>query len=331
MNLKKISLQSISLLLLGFGTIPSTKKTSSFPYARKHLENIRLSTSIWKNATIGETTAFTFNGKSYSLAYVSEDDAYKGYLILDSDNTLCTYYVGEAKPDLANLASLSPIFSSDDIDTTDKILHSTSTADEFHATPTLNEDLYTSHYDSYSSSQYLTSCPFYYNYSYGPVKNGCAPTTGAMLISFYDRYSSMTNLVNGLLPLEHSDNKEAVDSLIIEVADYMKTDTTNGATLSNEMSGLNQYFSDAGYSNYRAYYLDTFAEYVSFINTKKSPCFLRVKTENNVGHAVLGIGVANLRYSGNFMITHYDWKTSNTGDYYVNESKFVGFIYMGEK
>ena len=120
---------------------------SFFPYARKHLENIRLSTSIWKNATIGETTAFTFNGKSYSLAYVSEDDAYKGYLILDSDNTLCTYYVGEAKPDLTNLASLSPIFSSDDIDTTDKILQSTSTADEFHATPTLNEDLYTSHYD----------------------------------------------------------------------------------------------------------------------------------------------------------------------------------------
>ncbi|MDD6240417.1 MAG: hypothetical protein PUA93_02395 [Eubacteriales bacterium] len=251
MKLKKVLLLLIFHLLCASSVVSSPKISSSSQVARKCLANIRAQSDYWENATLGQEKTFTYGNKSFSLSYVLENDEYKGYLLFDGDNNLCTYYVGSSLPDFSKFESISPIFATGfKMENASGISLSGTTSSEFHATPTLNQDLYTSHYDSFSSSQYLVSSPTYYNYSYGPVKSGCAPTAGAMLVSFYDRYSSMSNLVNGLLPLEHSDNKSAVDSLITTMASYMGTSSAKGTSVSNAMSGLNRYFSDAGYNNY---------------------------------------------------------------------------------
>lgn len=281
---------------------------------------------------------FHYSGNKYSLYEMTNVDGdYEGYFIADKTDTVISAYKGQERPNLNEPESLSPIFTSltgDSSECSDYSVLAVSNDDPMsYETPQLNVDLYTSHYDSFSSAQYLTNCPTYYNYSYGPVDNGCAPTAGTMLVSFYDRYSNLTNLIDGLLPLEHSDNKKAVDKVIVEMAKYMKTSTEDGTSRANELLGLTSYFADKGYSNYKARCSTTFNDYATLINSKKNPAMLSItcidSNGKEKGHAVLGIGVANVRYSGNFMITHYDWYKENEGDYYVSSKYFRAVIYMG--
>lgn len=272
----------------------------------------------------------------YNVYYLIEDNQYLGYLIVDNNDNIERVYTGDYKPTMNDeIEGLSPIFSKDvdKVDIKDSKLSATS---NYPKTPTLNTNLYSSHYDSFSSYQLLSNCPTYYNYSYGPIKNGCAPTTGAMLVSFYDRYvNELNNLIYGLLPLKHEDNKLGVDSLIKTKASYMKTDPEKGTYWENEISGLTNYFAYRGYSKYKAYHTTDFNDYAYVINGAKNVAFLRITAVNGYGitlggHAVV-FGIANVRYSGNYMITHYNWKGEREGDYYVPQKYFVGCIYIGER
>lgn len=330
------TLLSILSVVTTFGETTNTVKISkSFKEVAKELVKSEESDYSFVND-------FYFSGSQYSVYQITDGDGnYSGYFVTDSEQKVLSAYKGTKYPDVNNLESLSPIFAkgTDAIDFDDSYVSAKTASDtdtiEIADTPELNVDLYTSHYDSFSSYQYLTDCPSYYNYSYGPVEQGCAPTSATMLISFYDRYSNMTNLIDGLLPLEHSDNKKAVDKVIVEMAKYMKTDSVSGTSYLNEVKGLTQYLSDKGYGKYGASLLINFTEYATFINTKHNPAMLSIEciksNGKSVGHSVLGIGVANVRYSGNFMITHYGWKDENEGDYYVSSLFFVCSIYVGKK
>ncbi len=331
------SLLSILSVVTTIGETTNTVKVSrTFKEVAKELVKSEESDYSYVND-------FYFSGNQYFVYQLTDGDGnYSGYFVADSEQKVLSAYKGSEYPDVDDLESLSPIFATgtDAIGIDDSYVSINAVSDTssstIHETPGLNVDLYTSHYDSFSSAQYLTNCPTYYNYSYGPVDNGCAPTSATMLVSFYDRYSNMTNLIDGLLPLEHSDNKKAVDKVIVEMAKYMKTNTKSGTTRANQVSGLTNYLADKGYSNYRAYYLTTFNEYAEVINSKHNPAMLSIKCIEDDGtdaggHSVLGIGVANVRYSGNFMITHYDWYYRRRGDYYVASQYFEASIYIGRK
>ncbi len=331
------TLLSILSVVTAFGETTNTVKVSkSFKEVAKELVKSEKSDYSFVNN-------FYFSGNQYSVYQLTDGDGnYSGHFVTDSEQKVLSAYKGTEYPDVDDLESLSPIFAkgTEAIGIDDSYVNINAVSDTssstIHDTPELNVDLYTSHYDSFSSYQYLTDCPSYYNYSYGPVEQGCAPTSATMLISFYDRYSNMTNLIDGLLPLEHSDNKKAVDKVIVEMAKYMKTSTKSGTTRANQVSGLTNYLADKGYSNYCAYYLTTFNEYAQVINSKHNPAMLSIKCieddgSDAGGHSVLGIGTANVRYSGNFMITHYDWYNERTGDYYVASQYFEASIYIGVK
>lgn len=273
----------------------------------------------------------------YNVYSFSKNSENTGYLITNSKNEILSFYVGNSSLENKELSDLSPLFSEnniiDDFGNDEVSVISTFDPDM----PTLNVDLYDSYSGTGCSIQEIQDCPFYYNYSYGPVQNGCAPTVGAMLVSFYDRYSSMSNLVTGLLPLNHEDDKDAVDALITELASssYMNTNTLSGTTLSGEINGLTNYFMDKGYSSYKAKYTSDYDNYSYIINTKKQPAFLSIElvdnNDNVTGyHAVLGVGTSNIQYSGSYMITHYDWYNENTGNYYVKTDYFRRCIYIGK-
>ena len=180
---------------------------------------------------------------------------------------------------------------------------------------------------SQSFAVYLENVPEYYNEA---VKNGCSPTTGAMLISFYDRYSQYTDLYKGLLPLKHDDNPVSVNAFIKIMASYMKTDEEG--TYSNlAVSGLNRYFNDHGCQGFKISTNNTFDDYLNYFRCSNNPVFVNI-----AGHSILGIGYAQLRTYypngsqgiSNYMITHYDWR-SIQGSYYVlgNELKEFYYIY----
>ncbi len=329
-NLLEVSLAVTTLL----STVNMPVKNGTFD---SKFESICSIIPSWENSY------YSFNSylgtqNDFKLFDVLSGNDYKGYFVTDNNDNISTFYVGEDKLENYSLEDISPIFSSDfnlddSFDTSYNINNiSTNSVREM---PVLNTNLYSSYSNSYCSTQEIINCPEYYNYPYGPVDNGCAPTTGAMLVSFYDRYTNMSNLVNGLLPLEHSDNKTDVDKLIVEMANYMKTDTNSGTSPSNEVSGLTNYFKTKGYGQYKAYYTSNYEDYSYIINTRKNPAFLRITAVDDNGgvlggHAVLGTGTANIRDAGRFMITHYNWKDKRTGQYYVSSKYFVACIYMGK-
>lgn len=333
---KKILFICVIFSSIGYGEINNTPpKSISLP---DKLAEIKRTAYLDESSTdFSLPFSFQYENSAFSLYNIYDQEEYAGYVIIDDQENIVTFYQGPSLPDMEHPESLSPVFNHESVPEIEATMSFTaSTNTTIRNTPSLNQNLFSSHYDSFSSSNYLIDCPSYYTASYGPVENGCGPTTGAMLVSFFDRYTDMTNLVSGLLPLEHSDNKAAVDELIITLADYMNTDSVNGTYYWDAMDGLTAYFDDRGYSQFGAFYLDNYADYSTLIISHHNPAYLRIRCINDNGedigrHAVLGIGVATLRYFGNFMITHYDWYGERTGNYYVSEDYFVGAIYMGEK
>ena len=179
---------------------------------------------------------------------------------------------------------------------------------------------------SYYSEVKVLNTPEYFNYDYGPIVDGCAPTSGAMLVSFYDN-SVLPNLSSVTLPMQHSTNKTVVDDLIISLASYMGTNQngTSGTTNINAQNGIQSYFRSKGYYNCYASISTSYPEYSTVI-LSRNPVMLIIN--NNPGyHMVLGIGFSNVRYVGTMLITRYNW-TSRTGEYQVNASLFNQFIYM---
>lgn len=207
---------------------------------------------------------------------------------------------------------------------------------EKYLVPVPDSYVYT-YYGTYSSEQKVLMTPEYYDYPVGPVINGSGPTTAAMLTAFYDRVA-LTNLISGSLPLNHYDNPTAVNNHIRLMAQYLKTcndlngDLTNptnceGTTHDNALEGIMRYFAVNGNSGYRTYYNTDIDDYIHLI-LNGNPVYLRIidPTYYN-GRAVLGVGRTVLRYGGPQLIVRYNM-TSKSGEFYVAEEFFNGFIYV---
>lgn len=208
------------------------------------------------------------------------------------------------------------------------------------------DSYFSSYYNSYYSEIKVEETPEYFNYSFGPVNNGCMPTSGAMLTSFFDRVA-LPGLIEGSLSLSHYDEYdnpvEEVDDHIISMADYMNTcddiegDLTNpincnGTSFTSAGTGLNAFFSDNGYSLYDAHDSEDLAVYSALIQ-EANPVLLglydEVENGEDFSHAVLGIGESHPYGSEPQFIVRYNW-TSRGGEYHVSQDLFHSFIYMSQ-
>lgn len=334
-KVSKRGILMFSKSLLGFLAI----LFSSFPTA-SHKEAMVKSAflnsskviSSWKGGHCSSSFSFTGKaGKKEELFSVyGADESYKGFFTMKEDNTMDVLYEGKNK--VTKFSDISYLFSSgedsfDDVSSTQqervkknqRIKYASSPFGSFLCTPNLivNETY------SQSSSRYLTQCPEYYN---TVIDKGCAPTVGAMLFSFYDRYSSYSSLYNGTLPLDHKDGNTAISGLIKTLAGYMKTNPDRGTYDSLAAAGLDSYFADHGCPEAKVTSSDSFSNYQDFILASKNPVYVHID-----GHAILGIGFAAIRgYKNsikNYMITHYDW-TTRPGNYYVPASEMGSFFYI---
>ncbi len=298
---------------------------------RNNFDNLLKSIPYWENSNYCECYTFNFKNSAYKVYEVTKNDNFKGFFILNENNKLETFYVGDDRPaNYTDLASLSPLFSNsgtiyeNSYETNETSLSSYS----FHSTPELNCNLFQSYYNSNYSENIVTGCPTYFN----PNDYFCAPTAGAMLMSFYDRYSNLTNLVNGLLPLEQDENNVAVNQLINELAIIMNT-TEDGTIWQWQQYGLNLYLENKGYE-YQSFKLTNYLSYSSFNSSCKQPTLLNIAFNNDsenevIQHAVLGIGVASVRNSGDFIVSHYGERDYKLGNYYIPSDYFVNAFYIG--
>ena len=290
------------------------------------------SISDFNNSKFDFEFSFKCSNDSYNLYSLSEENQYKGYFIIHNLNKIVTVYKGDYKPKINDdISLLSPIFANGQKCIDNEI----SSNDEFNLAstisynpPTVNEDLYVSSYDSFVSEQKIKDCPTYYN----PTDFWCVPTASAMLISFYDRYTNLNNLIDGLLPLNYEDNKPYIFNLISTLAGKYMNTNSYGTDFKNQNSGLNKYFEDKGYGNYKARTSTDFDAYSQMINkyTQPSIVWIPIMKDNKLlSHAVLGVGSATIRESGRYFICHYGEENHNLGDYYLPKEKFSNFTYLG--
>lgn len=332
-----MKITTILLLVTNLILINTNKSFAIEEKINNSLNSITQINSDLRGSNLNLKNQFALNNKNFKVFTIEKNKQNKGFFIV-KDGTLESFYIGDFdESELNNLENLSPIFSRDvspimsEITTTANINSSSSFIP---ITLTIDNYQYTSM--STIRSQIINNCPFYYNYPYGPVDGGCVPTSGAMLLSFYDRYSILTNLIDGTLPLNHEDNKTAVDSLINQLAVLMNT-TKTGTDINNEKSGLRQYIKQRGYNNTYTLSHTTFKDYENFINSWHQPTLLgviSVSSNKASAHAVLGVGSAQINNGTNlesYMITHYNVKNSFTGDYYVKSNYFDDSIFLATK
>ncbi len=344
----------------------STKQNEYHEVAYRFFNSLSSFKEEWSEASIEETIKLRgdFDAERGYLYRVYDNEQQKGYIVVTHlnnkiqvteatftgkdpiiENHKKNYYIapfGFYTKDEYNkiISSLNEIINPDSNDNVTEIpiLRDiwpwTNPLDEKYLVP-IPDDLYYTFSGSFHTEQKILETPEYFNFSYGPVNNGCGPTTAAMLTSFFDRIA-LPNLVAGTLPLQHSDNKLAVDNHIILMADYLNTcndmegDLTDGANCTgtyynDAKSGLNQYFGDRGYSEYDAYYNTNLSDYSKVISAG-NPVYLRLSTTGG-GHAVLGIGQGSAYPGDNFLIVRYNW-TTRDGEYWVAQDEFNGFVYL---
>jgi len=185
-------------------------------------------------------------------------------------------------------------------------------------------------YSSFHSMNKVLNVPEYYNYF---LDAGCAPASGAMLISFYDR-EILPNLYSGTLPITNlgATVKGNVENFIDNLANnYMYTNPIYGASTDNIMSGLDCYFRDKGYNNYYPACRSSYADFSNLI-LNRNPAVLTFicgvnSNGENLYHSVLGLGIMNVRYSGCSCIV-YTNLPSSTGEQYIDIDLIYNFIYM---
>ena len=310
-RMKKINL--CSLILIPFNLFPGEYKEFS---SYGNLSNEKFSFN------------FEYCGKDYQIQYNYNDSKYIGFNLVDSNGEILTIYEGEFFPTKEDdISYFSPIFSDDNcliegIEEINRVKR-----DIVYSLPYVSEEYYSVVYDSYSTYYLIKNCPFYYSDIFDGVENFCVPTSAAMLISFYDRNTDMTNLIDGLLPLNHYDDRSRVDNLIFKLADLMGWNSS-GVYIGFMIYGLNMYFIDAGY-NYTAYSTSDFMDYKEIISTFRNPAIVWLKNPGErIFHAVLGVGRSNIYNSGQFIATHYNISNNNLGTYYVNSSLMFSATYM---
>lgn len=191
--------------------------------------------------------------------------------------------------------------------------------------PPVPSEYYYTYYIQYYSVQKILNTPEYYN---EVLFNGCAPTSGAMLVAFYDlAIDDWDDLVDGTPPLHHDDNEEAVEDLITLMGDYMNW-TTTGTALGDMNDGLDDYFDDFNHGDYHTIISTDDADYKQVI-WAGNPSVLAIYTDGSSvpNHAVLGIGVSNTYMIGTRYIVRYNWR-SRSGEYSINPNLFYSVTYM---
>lgn len=197
---------------------------------------------------------------------------------------------------------------------------------------TINNDGYTT---SYSSQSYVENVPDYHNYDYGPTNLGCFPTSAAMLIAYYDNeyIDTFQDLdgSNGDFPLNHSSDKNLVDSLIIEMSGYTGNladyftgqiyffpSNAHAVTGNQGIAGVNNYLEDINHDEF-IIVADSFDSrpnvYRQLIDLG-NPSMVIIdnhSTYNASGldHCVLGIGYYTAYQSDPGIMVHDNWQ--NTG------------------
>lgn len=162
-----------------------------------------------------------------------------------------------------------------------------------------------------------------------------------MLTAFFDKVE-LYGLYYGSLPLTHYDhNNNAnvyVDNHIINLADYMGTCNDINGNLHDPsncqltptldaMAGLDDYFSDHGYSAYTAHSSTSLNDLKSVIK-EGNVVYLRMDTPHG-RHACLGIGVAYVNGGDTQVIVKSGWE-DHSGEYHISEDLFYSFIYMSK-
>lgn len=305
-------------------------------------ENLNDSTNIfndiihsipyWENSIYSKCNSFYFNNFKYEVYEITKNNDFKGYFIANENNKIETFYIGEDRPDdYSNLSSLSPLFAPGDktYKTQSDAIETTTLNYSFYTTPVVTTDLFQSYYNSNYSENIVTGCPTYFS----PNDYFCAPTAATMLISFFDRYSNLTNLIDGLLPLEHEENNTSINQLINQFASLMETTEENGSFWPMQQLALNQYISSKGYQ-YSAYRLTDYLSYSAFNSSCRQPAQISIEfidsDGDTINHSVLGIGVASVRNSGNYIVSHYGIRDKKLGNYYIPADYFVRAFYIGE-
>ena len=316
-------------------TVNSTQnKVEKSEFLESKFDDARKVVESWENSNFNYSFKFKNNEKYYNVFKVEEKNESKGHFVLNEKGELESFYVGDSsKLDYSDKSALSPIFSNDCDDIGEE---ETSTINNnlTLVPPVLNTDLYRTSSSSFHSEQLIINCPYYYNEPNGPVKNGCSPTAAAMMISFYNKYSDLDNLLDQQLPLNHEENRNGVDNLIKELAKLMRTDPEKGTPHNQITAGYNKYLYSRGYASYEARASYSFDDYSYLINTFNCPAHLSIYTASGYEnkdqmHSVLGVDTANIRDSGRFMITHYGVENDYKGNYYVAEKYFIRFCYIG--
>lgn len=160
----------------------------------------------------------------------------------------------------------------------------------------------------YLSETRILNVPNYMNTMFN--HNGCVPTTAAMYFSFLDRECpGENNLIDGTLPLHHTENISAVNSFISLLGnDYFYT-TTRGTYNNKIAPGFSNYLKSKGLDSYNAYNFTDFSDYVSIIRDTANPIPITL----NINHEVLGIGYKILPTNTgatNYAIANYVYNDS---------------------
>ena len=329
-NKRKTILSLIIFLPTSFSL--SNEVTSSFaPKINIYAQNKVKETST----DINEDNSFsiTSNGEKYFVSLIFSENNYKGFKVLDANNRVISLYIGSYKPNKnSSLDSLSPYFGNGTPITAkqQELINKYSlTNTQYYDFPYVNEKLYEKTFDNYSTYHLLKNAPEYYQYPVMAYNNGCVIASSAMLISFYDRNTNLTNLVDGLLPLNHYDDVESVNILGDELAERFGWTLENGVFLGTAVGEITKYFSEKGYFRYTCFTSNDFAFFRNVITEYRNPAIVWLDTNSELYHAVLAFGWASIYNVGVMIATHYTWPTMHTGTYYVNSDLFYTGVYIG--
>ena len=318
-----MSITKLTLLVNLFCTtnLPLAFKSAD-SFRQKNFTVLKDFISSWSNSTLNYE--FASEDNSNMLYSVRDHNEINGYVVMDSSSkTFRSFYEGKYLPTKSEFSSRL----NDGGDSSEQ-LKSTGTNSKMHfANKSVSNYSFICNPDylcsiessSQAYSLIISNCPEYYNEI---VNNGCTPTSAAMLIAFYDRYSDYSFYPESL-PLKHDDNKAAVSKVITELAQYRKTNDA-GTLRTDAVTGLSSFLKKYCSTSTNVRTTTKFDDYRNFVAESNNPAIVHINQ-----HAILGIGYAKLRkynpngsqYIQNYIVSHYDWR-SRPGNYYVESDQF---------
>lgn len=210
-----------------------------------------------------------------------------------------------------------------------------------------------------TTKRVINNVPDYHNWSYGPINNGCIPSSMANLIAYYDneQWNNLSTLegtdwqhpysgywIKYYFPMNHSDDKSLVDDLIIDLAMESGNciDLSDGSTLpySNchgvteyeTVIALNNILDDANIDAFSMF--DDVASNINDITniiSRGHPIILIAENyQGQTGrHAVTGVGYVT--YNSNVLgfLVHDDWNSTGK-EIYLSTTAISNFITIFE-